>query len=467
MLEFPGSFITPEPYLLFDFKNQNAISKHPLLGLLNFGPYSEHIGSIPLMPTIRIGAIYPEGYYKIIKNLVYELSKTHSPFERKDYLPSFPGFKEIFKKELYLLEEEKCIQLPLHYNKDNKLPHIALAELLSKAVRQISKLSFEFDVLFIYLPESWSDAFEYQLERFSLHDYIKALTASFYIPAQLIREGSAISYKCRCSVAWRLSIALYVKSGGVPWRLAIQDEDTAIIGLSYSLRTNPLNQNQEFLTCCSQVFDSDGTGLEFIAYEADDYSKHGENPYLSRFEMRRVMQKSLNLYLQKHSGRPLRKIIIHKTTPFKKDEIEGCFDAFPHRTQIELLNVKQSTPWRAINFEYYKKVSGYPVNRGTVVTLSHNEVLLWTQGLTQLESKRNFYKEGKGIPSPIAIEQYAGSDSLNEHCRIIMGLTKMNWNHDAYYDRLPVTLAYASTLANTLRSLPSASSNLYQFKYFM
>lgn len=465
MREFSGNSMITEPKLLFSAQHSGAVSIHPLEGLLSFGPFSQNLGGHEFLETIRVAAIYPEGSYSVLRNLITELNSVHQPVERKNYLKPFPGFKSVFKKSLRLVDEQNCITLPVNIIENATLPHILLSEALTKAIRQIHKNVLEFDVLYIYLPDLWNSGFQNLDEDFDLHDYLKAITASFRIPTQIIRENSAIRYKCRCSVAWRLSIATYVKSGGIPWRLSTYDEDTALIGLSYALKIDAITDKPQFLTCCSQVFDSDGTGLEFIAYKADEYSTQGDNPFLSRYEMRRVMHRSLELYLSRHPGRNLKRIIVHKTTPFKADEIEGCFDAFPN-TQVELLQVKQSTPWKAIKLDYSKQVSNFPVNRGTFLQIASNEILLWTQGLIKLDNW-SYYKEAKGIPSPLHIVQFAGSDSWHEHCSIILGLTKMNWNHDAIYDRLPVTLGYATTLASTLKSLPKLGSRPYEFKFFM
>ncbi len=49
----------------------------------------------------------------------------------------------------------------------------------------------------------------------------------------------------------------------------------------------------------------------------------------------------------------------------------------------------------------------------------------------------------------------------------VLGLTKMNWDNDGLYDRLPVTLYYAQVLAKTVRRMPQIESRPYQFRYFM
>ncbi len=43
--------------------------------------------------------------------------------------------------------------------------------------------------------------------------------------------------------------------------------DTAYVGLSYAIRGGTRDR---FVTCCSQVFDADGGGMEFVAYDVGD-----------------------------------------------------------------------------------------------------------------------------------------------------------------------------------------------------
>ena len=142
------------------------------------------------------------------------------------------------------------------------------------------------------------------------------------IPVQLVREDRALAYSCRASVMWRIGLALYAKAGGVPWKLSDADPETAHIGISYAVR--PVESDRpRFVTCCSQVFDADGAGLEFVAYDAHEVELQRENPFLSRTEMFRVMTRSMDLYRYRHAGRSPRRVMVHKTTEFKFDEIDG------------------------------------------------------------------------------------------------------------------------------------------------
>ncbi|MFL5763579.1 MAG: argonaute/piwi family protein [Bacteroidia bacterium] len=467
-MEFPALHKIDEPKLMFEAFTANPYHIHPLKGLIEFGPYSHKLAPIE---KIRIGVICPANCFHIVQGLVSELNRSHTPLERVNYLPTFEGFIQTFKTQIELLPENHSVQIDGNkiLNSGNK-PYIALSQELGNAIRTMNQRKQDFDVLFLLLPEQWKDAFADQETSFDLHDFIKATTAIHSIPTQILREGSVINYRCRCSVMWRLGIALYVKAGGVPWKLGFLDEDTAFVGLSYSSRYNPQTNSFDFTTCCSQVFDSDGTGLEFIAYDTGEVEFHvGENPFLTRAEMRKVMSKSLNLYQKRHSGRPPKRLIVHKTSHFSKNEIDGAFDAVPSNINLELLQIVENSNWRGVKYNKTNGVTaadGYPLDRGSYVQTGAQEVMLWTQGNVVLSNK-NFFKEGKNIPAPLIIKRFAGEGAWNQNCLAIMGLTKMNWNHDALYDRLPVTLGYAKVLATTIKRMNTLVNKPYEFRYFM
>jgi hypothetical protein len=43
----------------------------------------------------------------------------------------------------------------------------------------------------------------------------------------------------------------------------------------------------------------------------------------------------------------------------------------------------------------------------------------------------------------------------------------MNWNNDALYDPLPVTMSYAKVLARVVKRMAGLGSTPYQFRFFM
>ena len=43
----------------------------------------------------------------------------------------------------------------------------------------------------------------------------------------------------------------------------------------------------------------------------------------------------------------------------------------------------------------------------------------------------------------------------------------MNWNNDALYDQLPVTMSYAKVLSRVVKRIPQLRRSPYQFRFFM
>ena len=80
---------------------------------------------------------------------------------------------------------------------------------------------------------------------------------------------------------------------------------------------------------------------------------------------------------------------------------------------------------------------------------------------------RDYIKEGKGIPEPLLLVRHAGLGLIDDLCRETLGLTKMDWNNDGPYDRLPATLNFADMLATIVKRLPKLQPQSYPERLFM
>jgi hypothetical protein len=60
-----------------------------------------------------------------------------------------------------------------------------------------------------------------------------------------------------------------------------------------------------------------------------------------------------------------------------------------------------------------------------------------------------------------------GHGTWDETARAVLALSKMNWNNDALYDPLPVTISYAKVLARVVKRMPGLGTSPYQFRFFM
>jgi hypothetical protein len=427
---------------------------------------------------VRIAVICPERSFDEVRAGVNELQTRHSPEERKNYLVDYEGFSKIYGVGLDFPLSEKDIRVVVLGDKEvdqalaGLTPHEKLAEILFSALRRLTLIRAEFDVVCLYLPDEWSVGFaspaDDEAADFDLHDSIKAVSSSLQMPVQVLNDRG-LAYPCRCSVAWRLSLALYAKAGGTPWKMAGFEDRHAYVGLGYCLRKSP---ERRFVTCCSQIFDAQGTNLQFLLFESRAGGYEGDNPFLPRSDMHRVMSRTLALY-QDQKGRPPTRVVVHKTTHFTREEVDGCLDALAPVEDIELLTLTQKTPWQGVKIDAPKQRGAtkgepapYPLERGVAMPLGRVDFLLWTQGNCSAIGG-NFFKEGKGIPHPIRVTRHVGNGTFHESAREILGLSKMNWNNDSLYDRLPVTTTYASILAGIVKRMGSLSSRPYDFRYFM
>ena len=462
----------PEPELAFHVNRPSDRDIHPLRGLQRFGPYS--VGLVP--DPLRVATLSSAGESGRLHTFLKNLNLAHTPRERKDYLPEWPGFRPVFGIQLAAAEGDCHVELDTTLETEfnySPRPHIVLADRLIRAIQRLQALRSMFDVLFIYVPQRWTQAYTGgPHEDFDLHDHLKAATADLGLPIQLVREDRALSYHCQASVMWRLGVALYAKAGGIPWKLAESDPETAYIGISYALRPTG-SDGARFVTCCSQVFDAEGSGLEFVAYDAREYKVFQDNPFLSHTDMFRVMSRSMELYRRRHAGRSPRRVIVHKTTEFKREEVDGCMEAFHLCEAVDLVQVVEDVGWRGVRIERRGSASkgepaAYPVARGTAIGISPREVLLWTHGdVRGVSARGSYFKGGRSTPSPLRLVRHAGHGPWDDTVRAVLGLTKMNWNNDSLYDSLPVTLAYAKVLARVVKRMPGLRHTPYQFRFFM
>lgn len=473
----PSYQMLREPALRFHPDREGDIDVHPLRGLLAHGPYSRKM-PLSAPDPVRVAVICPASALGKVQQAMSELQARHAPRERKNYLVDYEGFSKTYGVGLDFPQSDQDARVVAINDKEvgqaiaGLTPHEKLADIIFTSLRRLSLVRSHFDVVCLYLPDEWSIAFESATDDedsdFNLHDSIKAASSSLRMPVQVLNDRG-MTYSCRCSVAWRLSLALYTKAGGVPWKMAGFESRHAYVGLGYCLRKSP---ERRFVTCCSQIFDSQGTNLQFLLFESCAGGYEGDNPFLPRSDMYRVISRTLSLY-QDQKGRPPTRLVVHKTTHFTREEVDGCLDALATVDDVELLTLTQSTPWQGVKIDAPRmrgekkgEAAAYPLERGIALPLGVYDFLLWTQGNCSAIGG-NFFKEGRGIPHPIRVTRHVGSGTFHESAREILALSKMNWNNDSLYDRLPVTTTYASLLARIVKRMGPLSSLPYDFRYFM
>lgn len=466
-----------EPLLSFSPSDVDQVDVHPLRGLLNFGPFSE--GSFAgYSSRIRIATVGPESAFKRRGELMASLRGSYRPSDRSEYVPPYPGFEELFRVGLESAPKGAHIKWP---DSMDQLPGVGdpqarLFFAMDAALRRLEMVRNDFDVVLVHLPDAWAPAS--RSRHFDAHDALKGLGAKYNIPTQVINDR-AFTFQHKASLAWRLAIALYVKASGTPWKLAPLKgvpTDTAYIGLAYALRGD--QREAHYVTCCSQVFDMDGGGMQFVAFEArdpvEDIGEARRNPFLSRDDMRSVLARSLRLYQGRNGGNLPKRLVIHKTTAFRPEEIDGAFDALAGVPEIECIEVGTASCWRGVwlipsdRADALSKPANYPVPRGTMVVRSGNSALVWVAGnAPEVSTSGDYYQGKKSIPKPLQLTRHAGKGPLETIAHEALALTKMDWNNDALYDPVPVSIRYSQRLARTIANVPDLPGNIFPYRMFM
>lgn len=440
---------------------------NPLSGLRVHGPYAR----FPTGDVIRVATIATAQQQKRLFQFLGRLHQPAPVSDRKQYVPPFPGFESVFRVKLSGIGDEAC-NPTLSFDAPSQGPDDAHANLVNLLIRTIHGLRDQrekWDVIAILLPSAWQHLRKSPDGKFDLHDRIKAAVAQLGIPVQFLWEDSALASKQWCSTAWRLSLAIFAKAGGIPWRLTpTTSRTTAYVGLHYAIRGGTRN---EFVTCCSQVFDSQGGGLEFIAYNLGPGDRGSRtNPHLSREEMRTVMSRTADLYRLRHAGAMPERFVIHKESPWREEEVEGVFDAWGAAQDIECISL-QRTRWRGVEYSGLGSSNDGPEparRRGTIQLFDGNSGLLWVRGPGRVGVTGQFYSpDVKSLPRPLAFTRYSGNGDLNPLASDILALTKLDWNNDSPYNPLPVTLGYAQKLAEVVSNVPRLDDNVYQYRLFL
>lgn len=467
---FPDYLLVRERPLTFDPVDATQRDVHQLRGLAAYGPYSAALAPSLGLGAVRLGLVCIRGDGQRLRDFLNSLTGAHTSDAKSGYFPPFRGFEPVFRERLEVPQRGTDVVVTISREQADAAlagpePERRFLELLDAALNQLALRRAEFDVAAIYFPDRLAPIFKVRHDDydFDLHDATKALAAGRGIPSQIVRDR-AIDYPDRCSVLWSLGTALFAKAGGIPWKLADAAPRVAFVGLSYVLQRYA--GGQRVVTCCSQVFDDRGHGLQFLLFTADDFLVHGRTPYLKRADMRRLLTKTLQLYVDQAGALPDR-LVVHKTTPFHREERDGAADAFGPVPRYELLHVQEENGWSAVKGAGGKPAN-FPVDRGIALPISKYSFLLWTKGdVPGIGAASSFYQEQKGIPAPLLVTQEAGSGPLEETAAELAGLTKMNWNTGRLYNDLPVTLRSGTALGRIAKYLPHVRQLPYEFRLFM
>ncbi|WP_071145652.1 SIR2 family protein [Bacteroides ihuae] len=461
-----------EPFIYFHHQDSSKKSVHPINGLKMMGTLENSYNDLGNnMTKIKLGIISPDFGFECVKTHLNQLLLPSIPIWEKDYLKDYPGFDNIYKKQLVIPNSPQSEDVILISNRETAdLNAIQFYEVIKKKIDKLAERFSELDCVIIYIPDKWKKFRENKTLDiyFDLHDSLKIYCVKKNLKVQFI-EDKSINYKDKAKVLWWLSLGIYVKANGMPWRTESNEEGTAFVGLAYAIKQNAKNK---VVLGSSQIFDGNGNGLKFLLQPIEKPVYYNKNPFMSTEDAFRLVSNIRNTYNRIDPTIGLNKIIIHKTTRFTKEEMEGINNALAGVDNIELLQIQQFCDWRALKLKQLATgkhgFDGYPIERGTIIQLDEYSFLLWTHGVVEsMEFSRTYYQGKRGIPVPLLITRYMGKDPIENVASDILKFTKMNWNGAELYKTLPVTIDFSKKLSVMGKQIEDLGTKSYDFRYFI
>lgn len=439
----------PEPDLEFAY---GARHPDPRAGIAAFGPLD--LGHDTRPDRIRIGLVGPRRHTDEARSWLTSttepiVSKPPRRMAQTSLFPGFPGFNEDHSFRSTLIMDDRA-----HRTVSSAVTPSGAVTDSAAVTRQLVDAYMDeivwltantnVDVIVCTRPEftvidgsNFADGEHRRKPDF--HDQLKMAALRTGVPLQVMRPET---WESRTSPpqgferrrvqdpatrAWNLFTALYYKAGGRPWRLrrTFSDTATCYLGISFYRPAYGPNLNSSV----AHLFNERGEGVVVHGGPAA-VTKDDPRPFLTEEQTVNLVTKTLAAFRDEHGHAPAR-LVVHKTSRFRESEQVG-FHAAAAEERIGSLDLL----WFAEDVPRLYRLGELPPQRGTMLSLTDNRLMLYTQGTIP------FYGTypGMHVPTPLSIRVAASEHSPAETAEETLSLTKLNWNQSRLDNRLPITL---------------------------
>ena len=463
-----------EPRLLFSNRqgSRTVTDTHPIRGVVMNRPYDFPLTSRGFLSAIKVAIVCPRKDAHTLASYLANAQSVHKPRNtEKDYLIDYPGFQQAYGLPLNVPQPADAgwVTCPQPTETDPRRAAVEIANQINNAIQSLQS-SYAPQVILIFFPTRWNAfrGYRSEHERFDVHDFVKAFCVQRGVATQFLNE-STLSDQQQCRVWWWLSLALYVKGMLTPWVLDDLGQDSAFVGLGFSIdRTT--HKGRHVVLGCSHIYSDRGEGLQYRLSKVEDPIMRGRNPFMSKDDARRVGEMIRELFYESRAKLP-RRVVLHKRTPFLKDESEGLLDGLGGVQSIDMLEIQTEHALRYVaSVSRYGRIDedNYPIRRGTTVQLDDYSALLWVHGATQAVNPKMKYFQGKRrIPAPLIVRRHVGHTDLAQCSDELLGLSKMNWNTFDLYTKDPATLHSSTEIARIGSLLQRFGSQSYDYRLFI
>ncbi len=496
-----ASFV-PEPNLAF---GHGELAPDPKAGIFSFGPPAP-TGSEPTPASIRLGVI---GSKKTVESLQLWILRCAHPIASLQpgtfSKVEFPGFQreQGFRCEAQI--DRNLIEV-LDGKALERLPKLGPSERLAEGVnlivgglRVLSHREPPPSVTVIALPQEIIDSCVIGMDRFgrrprtalnsrtrgparrqlklenflpegagesastesakhysNLRRAVKFEAWKLGMETQIVWESTLAGTRPiqdPSTVAWNFFTGLYYKAQGHPWHLADAQVGTCFVGVSFFRDFATSGDSLDAST--AQIFSHTGDGMVLRGDRAAYRDPEDKRPRLSRQSAAKVAQESIAVY-QSQMGVPPRRLVIHKTSRFSPDEIEGFRSAASGIRTLDLVTIEDS------RFVVYRQ-GNYPPLRGTVIPMDGYGTLVYTKAYSPYLGTY----PGPGVPRPVAILEHHGDSTTHSVVEDLLAMTKLNWNSADFSCSLPITVQFAKRIGEVFSQGPTDPEVRSRFSFFI
>lgn len=280
--------------------------------------------------------------------------------------------------------------------------------------------------------------------------------------SQFVRPQTILRTESLGSVLNNFAVGLYAKYGGTPWRLKDpRFANTMVLGISFHhVRPTRFEAPERTIFGFSEIVDEYGyhvgmtvNSLTLKTEEFDDLYRRGL--FIPKDPMQALVEKSVAKYKQRTNGIVPSKVIIHKTSFYHHEELEGIKEGLVKagfKGEYALVHLQNETGYRMYRETDYESMRGVLIKPEP----KNPYGVLWTVGKipSQYWDKKErkmkyFEKSGAriGTASPIGIFIHKESNmkemDFDYVAELTLGLTKMRWNTVEPGPRQPVSTYFA------------------------
>ncbi len=399
----------------------------PAAGLKRFFPLAYNL-SLPSHPSqIKLLLIGKKDCFKLLKTL--------KEGEKGPGYP-FPGFGKIYKTDL-VMGTDRFVELT-----DQEITFAdsakSVVDLLVRKAISVRNKGVAFDICLIELVDEWKRFFINQ--EFDLHDQIKVAFYKQGIRTQLFNRKALDATDGSGNLYDHLSLGIYFKSGGNPWKLKSSVTNTAYIGISFGTV-----ENERRLIGIAEIFDSYGQYLSLRSLSIKESSEarnfKDKDLHLSIDQFTSLVIDLINDYKDVMNGNFPANLIIHKTSDFNTKELQLKDRLKDYPIKVSLVYIQTDHFYNLITED-----SKEPT-RGLYWRMSTNSSLLYSSGAF---NEKYFFP---GAPIPLLIN-LAHSDNfdINDITKQVVGLTKLNFNSTNTFSKEPVTILHSRKIVDLLRA---------------